>query len=149
MPWDARAGQKPRTGKETTSFSLSAFATLLQSNLSVFSHHQVNSAPTLLTAFKSLLDSLRILKLVASPSIMSAETSELTKVDSAVSGLSSSPPADKKHRRASSSATGVYNINDLGELSSVLTWVQRNRPVPPLSNKADSIAQRRKVRSCR
>ncbi|MCJ1354492.1 MAG: hypothetical protein MMC33_004481 [Icmadophila ericetorum] len=44
---------------------------------------------------------------------MSAETSELTKVDSAVSGLSSSPPADKKHRRASSSATGVYNINDL------------------------------------
>ncbi|MCJ1458753.1 hypothetical protein MMC28_009127 [Mycoblastus sanguinarius] len=48
---------------------------------------------------------------------MSAETSDLTKVDSAVSGLSSSPPDDKGpvkgHRRASSSAAGVYNINDL------------------------------------
>jgi hypothetical protein len=40
----------------------------------------------------------------------------LTKVDSAVQGLSSSPPkeAAKGHRRASSSAAGVYNINDLG-----------------------------------
>ncbi|KAL8838059.1 MAG: hypothetical protein Q9170_002295 [Blastenia crenularia] len=46
---------------------------------------------------------------------MSAETSDLTKVDSAVSGLSSSPTEEKKgHRRASSSAAGVYNINDLG-----------------------------------
>ncbi|KAL8676866.1 MAG: hypothetical protein Q9186_006653 [Xanthomendoza sp. 1 TL-2023] len=46
---------------------------------------------------------------------MSAETSDLTKVDSAISGLSSSPPTEKKgHRRASSSAAGVYNINDLG-----------------------------------
>ncbi|KAI9877721.1 MAG: hypothetical protein M1830_002996 [Pleopsidium flavum] len=46
---------------------------------------------------------------------MSADTADLTKVDSAVSGLSSSPPKDEKkgHRRASSSATGVYNINDL------------------------------------
>ncbi|KAI9677018.1 MAG: hypothetical protein M1817_006857 [Caeruleum heppii] len=45
---------------------------------------------------------------------MSADTAELTKVDSAISGLSSSPPQDKKgHRRASSSAAGVYNINDL------------------------------------
>jgi len=46
---------------------------------------------------------------------MSADTSApLSKVDSAVSGLSSSPPDDKKtHRRASSSVTGVYNINDL------------------------------------
>ncbi|KAI9698983.1 MAG: hypothetical protein M1836_003172 [Candelina mexicana] len=43
-------------------------------------------------------------------------TSPLTKVDSAISGLSSSPPKDeqkKGHRRASSSAAGVYNINDL------------------------------------
>lgn len=49
-------------------------------------------------------------------STMSAETSDLTKVDSAVSGLSSSPTEEKKigHRRASSSAAGVYNINDLG-----------------------------------
>ena len=47
---------------------------------------------------------------------MSADTQDLTKVDSAISGLSSSPPKDEKkgHRRASSSAAGVYNINDLG-----------------------------------
>jgi len=49
---------------------------------------------------------------------MSADTVEpLTKIDSAISGLSSSPPdskgAAKGHRRASSSAAGVYNINDL------------------------------------
>ncbi|KAK4230155.1 hypothetical protein QBC38DRAFT_517504 [Podospora fimiseda] len=38
----------------------------------------------------------------------------LTKVDSAVGGLSSSPPKEGvKHRRASSSANGVMNINDL------------------------------------
>ncbi|KHO01577.1 uncharacterized protein MAM_00578 [Metarhizium album ARSEF 1941] len=40
-------------------------------------------------------------------------TEPLTKVDSAVQGLSSSPPKDKGHRRASSSAAGVMNINDL------------------------------------
>jgi len=47
---------------------------------------------------------------------MSAEAapSPLTKVDSAVQGLSSSPPKDgAKHRRVSSSAAGVMNINDL------------------------------------
>ncbi|KJZ71653.1 hypothetical protein HIM_08965 [Hirsutella minnesotensis 3608] len=37
----------------------------------------------------------------------------LTKVDSAVQGLSSSPPLDKGHRRQSSSVPGVMNINDL------------------------------------
>jgi hypothetical protein len=37
----------------------------------------------------------------------------LSKVDSAVQGLSSSPPKETKHRRASSSANGVMNINDL------------------------------------
>jgi len=37
----------------------------------------------------------------------------LTKVDSAVQGIASSPPKDPKHRRTSSSATGVFNINDL------------------------------------
>ncbi|KAF6221062.1 hypothetical protein HO133_002743 [Letharia lupina] len=46
-----------------------------------------------------------------------AAPSDLTKVDSAISGLSSSPPDDKApvkgHRRASSSAAGVYNIADL------------------------------------
>lgn len=55
---------------------------------------------------------------------MSAETADLTKVDSAVSGLSSSPTEEKKgHRRASSSAAGVYNINDLGALT-----IQSNDP---------------------
>jgi hypothetical protein len=48
-----------------------------------------------------------------------AETIEpLTKVDSAISGLSSSPPDTKKgfgHRRTSSSVPGVFNINDLGK----------------------------------
>ncbi|KAL9124085.1 MAG: hypothetical protein Q9217_006549 [Psora testacea] len=45
---------------------------------------------------------------------MSADTATpLAKVDSAVSGLSSSPPESKGHRRASSSAAGVYNITDL------------------------------------
>ena len=50
---------------------------------------------------------------------MSVDTAELTKVDSAISGLSSSPPTEKKmgHRRASSSAAGVYNISDLGKSS--------------------------------
>jgi hypothetical protein len=50
--------------------------------------------------------------------IMPADAgSPLTKVDSAVQGLSSSPTKDKErpgHRRGSSSATGVYNIADLG-----------------------------------
>jgi len=47
---------------------------------------------------------------------MSADTSDLTKVDSAVSGLSSSPTDTKAVPRAarkSSSAPGVFNINDL------------------------------------
>ncbi|KAL2000843.1 hypothetical protein VTN02DRAFT_2557 [Thermoascus thermophilus] len=42
---------------------------------------------------------------------------ELTKVDSAIAGLSISPPKDEKkvktHRRVSSTAAGVWNINDL------------------------------------
>jgi hypothetical protein len=42
-------------------------------------------------------------------------TEPLTKVDSAVQGLSSSPTEDKAHRRKSSSVPGVYNILDLGE----------------------------------
>ena len=40
---------------------------------------------------------------------------DLTKVDSAISGLSSSPVEQKiGHRRTSSSVPGVFNINDLG-----------------------------------
>lgn len=46
-----------------------------------------------------------------------APPTPLSKVDSAVQGLSSSPPKDEaapKHRRASSTAApGVFNINDL------------------------------------
>lgn len=41
------------------------------------------------------------------------ESVPLTKVDSAVQGLSMSPPKGKGHRRMSSTAEGVYNINDL------------------------------------
>lgn len=41
----------------------------------------------------------------------------LTKVDSAVQGLSSSPPKEKGHRRTSSSAAGVMTINEISELS--------------------------------
>jgi hypothetical protein len=46
-------------------------------------------------------------------------TEPLTKVDSAVEGLSSSPPKKEEGglRRKSSAVPGVYNINDLGELS--------------------------------
>lgn len=48
---------------------------------------------------------------------MAADAQEISKVDSAVSGLSSSPK-DGKHvpakKRTSSSAPGVMNINDLG-----------------------------------
>ena len=49
-------------------------------------------------------------------------TSDLSKVDSAISGLSSSPTAEKKmgHRRTSSSASGVFNVADLGK-SDILT----------------------------
>ncbi|OAR04572.1 hypothetical protein LLEC1_07163 [Akanthomyces lecanii] len=40
----------------------------------------------------------------------------LSKVDSAVQGLSTSPPKEKGHRRASSAAApGVYNVKDLEE----------------------------------
>lgn len=61
---------------------------------------------------------------VTSFTIMTADTtSPLTKVDSAIDGLiSSSPPKEFKHRRTSSSATGVYNINDL-RMSSFLIRV--------------------------
>lgn len=38
----------------------------------------------------------------------------LSRYDSAVGGLSSSPPKEPTHRRKSSSVPGVYNINDLG-----------------------------------
>ncbi|KIW13368.1 hypothetical protein PV08_08556 [Exophiala spinifera] len=43
---------------------------------------------------------------------MSADTSDLTKVDSAIGGMASSPPKETK-RRHTSSAPGVMNLNDL------------------------------------
>lgn len=53
-----------------------------------------------------------------------AAPTPLSKVDSAVQGLSSSPPKDASaKRRASSSVPGVYNINDLGMLSSPVNAV--------------------------
>lgn len=44
----------------------------------------------------------------------------LSKVDSAVQGLSSSPPKETKTRRASSNVPGVYNIMDLGMCTAAL-----------------------------
>ena len=50
----------------------------------------------------------------------------LTKVDSAVQGIDVAPKEVKetKHRRASSSAAGVMNINDLGK------WCPPSPPWP-------------------
>lgn len=50
------------------------------------------------------------------------QTAPLDKVDSAISGLSSSPTEEKKmgHRRTSSSVPGVYNVNDLG--MDIILW---------------------------
>lgn len=48
---------------------------------------------------------------------MSADTSDLTKVDSGIGGVSGSPPKDgakDTKRRTTSSAPGVFNILDLG-----------------------------------
>jgi hypothetical protein len=43
---------------------------------------------------------------------------QLSKVDSAVQGLSASPPKEKEsRRRASSTVAGVMNINELGKSS--------------------------------
>jgi hypothetical protein len=52
---------------------------------------------------------------------MAADAQDLSKVDSAVSGISSSPKEEKgvpAKKRTSSSAPGVMNINDLGMLDS-------------------------------
>lgn len=51
---------------------------------------------------------------------MSADTSDLTKVDSAIGGVDATPAKDgvkEAKRRTTSSAPGVMNINDLGELN--------------------------------
>lgn len=74
---------------------------------------------------------------------MSADTVEpLTKIDSAVSGLSSSPPdskgAAKGHRRASSSAAGVYNINDLGKLKTSFNNVDQGSVLPAITREGEA-----------
>ena len=72
-------------------------------------------------------------------------TSDLSKVDSAISGLSSSPTAEKKigHRRTSSSASGVFNIADLGKCPQLVssprgTWGMLNRWVEEANQGAES-----------
>jgi hypothetical protein len=50
---------------------------------------------------------------------MSADTSDLTKVDSAIAGVDTTAAKDgakETKRRTTSSAPGVMNINDLGTL---------------------------------
>lgn len=47
---------------------------------------------------------------------MSADTSDLSKVDSAVSGVGEDAKAQPGKKRTSSSYPGVMNINDLGKL---------------------------------
>ncbi|KAJ3937882.1 uncharacterized protein N0V96_012090 [Colletotrichum fioriniae] len=57
-------------------------------------------------------------------------TEPLTKVDSAVEGLSQSPPKESKTRRQSSAAApGVYNIKDLVEDKEILKLHLSKPPV--------------------
>jgi len=60
-------------------------------------------------------DTLSSTQPISTGKVEDADPSPLTKVDSAVQGLSSSPTEGQhpKHRRSSSSATGVWNINEL------------------------------------
>jgi hypothetical protein len=53
---------------------------------------------------------------------MSADTSDVKKVDSAIGGM------EEKKRRTTSSAPGVMNLNDLGRLSSI-------NPIPLLQSR--------------
>ena len=57
-------------------------------------------------------------------------SADLTKVDSAIAGLSTSPTDEKPaisdikpaHRRKSSVAEGVWNIKDLGRVHTLSSW---------------------------
>lgn len=72
-----------------------------------------------------------------------AAPSPLTKVDSAVQGLSSSPPKEgTKHRRVSSSAAGVMNINDLGT-SAFPSLTTPPEPAPP-----DGVTSMKRTNTC-
>jgi hypothetical protein len=56
-------------------------------------------------------------------------TQPLSKVDSAVDDTPASPSESKiRHRRTSSTVSGVFNINDLGELSLLQTLQTRSIP---------------------
>jgi hypothetical protein len=64
---------------------------------------------------------------------MAADAQDLSKIDSAVSGISSSPKEEKlapAKKRTSSSAPGVMNINDLGMSDSQLVGHQPSSPPP-------------------
>jgi hypothetical protein len=69
-----------------------------------------------------VINSINIVLIEQSTVAMAEASESLSKVDSAASGLSSSAKGESakdaagKHRRTSSSTTGVYNINDLGTL---------------------------------
>ena len=54
--------------------------------------------------------------------VQDATNADLSKVDSAISDAPASPSDKKepKHRRTSSTVSGVFNINDLGECVGVL-----------------------------
>jgi hypothetical protein len=56
-----------------------------------------------------------------------AAPAPLSKVDSAVQGLSSSPPKEDKaakRRQSSAAASGVFNIKDLGTYSFKPTFIE-------------------------
>ena len=56
-------------------------------------------------------------------------TQPLSKVDSAIDDTPASPSESKiRHRRTSSTVSGVFNINDLGELSLLQTLQTHSIP---------------------
>jgi hypothetical protein len=72
---------------------------------------------------------------------------ELTRIDSAVAGLSISPKDEKvekvekkTHKRVTSTADGVRNVNDLGKNSLSCLKVQR---LPSLKLAAEKLQKRR------
>ena len=94
----------------------------IASCLIISSYHQPGPvSPRLQINVISLKKHLNLATLPPINMSVDAAPSDLTKVDSAISGLSSSPTDEKGpvkgHRRASSSAAGVYNIADLGKPS--------------------------------
>jgi len=60
----------------------------------------------------------------------------LSKVDSAVQGLSSSPPADTTKRRASSSVPGVFRIEDLEKEKKEITIAKETQKLNWRINKS-------------